>query len=94
MYAQVRILVDNKKYIKGMAVYSDDLPDGIDVRFNTNKSKSKSKMECLKDIKDGESHQSILSLIKERGGQSYYIDKNGKEHLSLMDQKSRRRRLE
>ena len=28
-YAQVRILVDGKKYIKGMAIYSDDLPDGV-----------------------------------------------------------------
>lgn len=34
-YAQVRILVDGTHYIKGMAVYSDDLPDGVDVmRFN------------------------------------------------------------
>ena len=87
MYAQVRILVDNKKYIKGMAVYSDDLPDGIDVRFNTNKSKSKNKMECLKDIKD-DPHNPFGSLIKERGGQSYYIDKNGKEHLSLINKRA------
>lgn len=38
-YAQVRILVDGSHYIKGMAVYSDDLPDGVDVMFNTNKKK-------------------------------------------------------
>lgn len=38
-YAQVRIGVDGTHYLKGMAVYSDDLPDGIDIRFNTNKSK-------------------------------------------------------
>ena len=36
-YAQVRIGVDGTHYLKGMAVYSDDLPDGIDIRFNTNK---------------------------------------------------------
>ena len=36
-YAQVRILVDGDHYLKGMAVYSDDLPDGVDVMFNTNK---------------------------------------------------------
>lgn len=30
-YAQVRILVDGNRYLKGMAVYSDDLPDGVDV---------------------------------------------------------------
>jgi len=38
-YAQVRILVNGTHYIKGMAVYADDLPDGVDVRFNTNKTK-------------------------------------------------------
>ena len=30
-YSQVRILVDGTHYLKGMAVYSDDMPDGIDV---------------------------------------------------------------
>lgn len=38
-YAQVRIGVDDTHYLKGMAVYSDDLPDGVDIRFNTNKHK-------------------------------------------------------
>jgi hypothetical protein len=38
-YAQVRILVDDNKYIKGMAVYSDNMPDGVDIVFNTNKKK-------------------------------------------------------
>ena len=37
MYAQVRIAVDGTHYLKGMAVYADDLPDGVDIRFNTNK---------------------------------------------------------
>ena len=52
-YAQVRILVDGKKYLKGMAVYGDekDFPPGVDVIFNTNKDKSKSKLEVLKDAK-------------------------------------------
>lgn len=36
-YAQVRIGVDGTHYLKGMAIYSDDLPPGVDVRFNTNK---------------------------------------------------------
>lgn len=51
-YSQVRIMVDGKKYIKGMAVYKDDdnFPPGVDVIFNTNKPKSVPKMEVLKDI--------------------------------------------
>lgn len=77
-YSQVRIMVDGKKYIKGMAVYSDDLPDGIDVRFNTNKDKSKSKMEVLKDVKSDPDNP-FGSLIKDadQGGQYWYDSKTG-----------------
>lgn len=40
-YAQVRIPVDDTHYMKGMAVYGDpkDFPKGIDVIYNSNKSK-------------------------------------------------------
>ena len=51
-YAKVRILVDGDRYIKGMAVYSDDLPDGVDVRFNTNKKKGTPMRDVLKEIKN------------------------------------------
>ena len=36
-YAQVRIAVDGTHYLKGMAMYSNDMPDGVDIIFNTNK---------------------------------------------------------
>ena len=98
-YAQVRILVDGTHYIKGMAVYSDDLPDGVDVMFNTNKKKGTPKMDVLKPIKNDPDNP-FGSLIKEgindpddptqggRGGQSYYYDKNGKKQLSLINKRS------
>lgn len=38
-YAQVRIAVDGTNYMKGMAMYGDDIPDGYDVVYNTNKHK-------------------------------------------------------
>lgn len=38
-YAQVRINVDNKAFMKGMAIYSDDIPKGYDVIYNTNKKR-------------------------------------------------------
>lgn len=82
-YAQVRILVDDKKYIKGMAVYSDDLPDGVDVVFNTNKKSDVAKLDVLKNIKSDPDNP-FGSLIK-AGGQSYYIDKDGKKQLSLIN---------
>lgn len=43
-YAQVRIAVDGSHYLKGMAIYADDLPAGVDIRFNTNKSKTDPKV--------------------------------------------------
>lgn len=79
-YAQVRILVDGKRYLKGMAVYSDDMPDGVDVIFNTNKKLGTDKMDVLKKVKD-DPENPFGALIKP-GGQSYYIDKDGKRQLS------------
>ena len=39
-YAQVRIGVDGTHYLKGMAIYNDNLPDGVDIVFHTNKSRA------------------------------------------------------
>jgi hypothetical protein len=36
-YAQVRIAVDGTHYLKGVAVYNDNLPKGIDIRYNVSK---------------------------------------------------------
>lgn len=47
-YAQVRIAVDGTHYLKGMAIYKDDLPDGVDIMFNTNKSNTGDKKDALK----------------------------------------------
>ena len=85
-YAQVRIMVDGTHYIKGMAVYSDDLPPGVDVVFNTNKTKDKGKLDVLKKIKDDPDNP-FGSLIK-AGGQSYYTDKDGNKKLSLINKRA------
>ena len=49
-YAQVRIPVDDTHYIKGMAIYSDDLPKGVDIRFNTNKHLGKPMIDGDKGV--------------------------------------------
>lgn len=79
-YAQVRILVDGDHYLKGMAVYSDDLPDGVDVMFNTNKPSGTPKMKVLKEAK-ADPDNPFGAAIK-ANGQSTYIGEDGKEHLS------------
>lgn len=89
-YAQVRILVDGTHYIKGMAVYSDNMPDGVDVIFNTNKTKDKSKMEVLKEIKKDPDNP-FGSTIKDadQGGQYWYTDKKtGEKKLGLINKRS------
>lgn len=79
-YAQVRILVDGTHYLKGMAIYSDDLPDGVDVMFNTNKKRGTPMIDAdkgvLKPIKDDKDNP-FGAYIK-ADGQSYYDDPNGK----------------
>lgn len=101
-YAQVRILVDNTHYIKGMAVYSDDMPDGVDVIFNTNKKRGTPVIgdgdSVLKKIKNDPDNP-FGSLIKDgivdpdnplatSGGQRYYYDKDGNKQLSLINKRA------
>lgn len=86
-YAQVRIAVDGTHYLKGMAAYSDDMPDGYDIVFNTNKKRGTPLMGdkgVLKAFKDEDPDNPFGAEIKE-GGQSYYTDKNGKRQLSAIN---------
>ena len=82
-YAQVRILVDGNKYLKGMAHYSDDMPDGVDVIFNTNKKPDQADI-VLKNIKKDPDNP-FGALLRESGGQYTYTDKNGETKLGLIN---------
>ena len=86
-YAQVRILVDGTHYIKGMAVYNDNLPEGADILVNSNKSKEGGKLGALKKISTEDPNNPFGSLIKD-GGQSYYIDDDGKQKLSAINKRA------
>lgn len=101
-YAQVRILVDDKYYIKGMAIYGndEDFPEGVDVIFNSNKSKEKGKLGALKSVEENlkkDPDNPFGSSIKEgvdypgafrHGGQSYYLGDDGEYHLSLINKRA------
>lgn len=82
-YAQVRILVDGTHYLKGMAMYSDDIPDGCDIVFNTNKQSGTPKEKVFKSIKDDPDNPFGAAIKAD--GQSYYTDKNGKKQLSAIN---------
>jgi hypothetical protein len=84
-YAQVRIRVGEDKFIKGMAMYNDDMPKGVDIVFNTNKSKNDpkikgDKLEALKPMEDNPDLP-FGSVIR----QKHYIDKNGNKQLSALN---------
>ena len=95
-YSQVRILVDGTHYIKGMALYSDDMPDGVDVIFNTNKKRGTPALgpkdnTVLKPIKKDDPDNPFGSLIKdvEKGGQYWYDDPStGERKLGLINKRS------
>jgi DNA-binding CsgD family transcriptional regulator len=75
-YSQVRILVDGDKYLKGMAVYSDNMPDGIDVIFNSNKTSYEKALKKIKDDPDNPFGSAIKDASQ--GGQYFYDPKTGK----------------
>ena len=88
-YSQVRILVDGDRYMKGMAVYGDpkDFPDGVDVIFNTNKTKDVPMRKVLKEIHTEDPMNPFGSAIK-ANGQNHYTDEKGVEHLGLINKRA------
>lgn len=99
-YAQVRIAVDGTHYLKGMAVYADDLPPGVDIRFNTNKKrgtpmidsdKDKCVLKPMKTLADGsvDPENPFGASIKMDHellmAQRHYKDKKGNEQLSALN---------
>lgn len=87
-YAQVRVLVDGTHYMKGMAVYSDNMPDGVDVIFNTNKPSGTPQEKVFKAIKrdkDGNPMENPFGAYIKPTGQREYVDTDGKTHLSVIN---------
>ena len=94
-YAQVRILVNGDHYLKGMAMYADDLPDGVDIRFNTSKPDGTPmfktpgvKDSVLKPVKEDRENPfgaNIKPDDKITRAQLHYIDKDGNEKQSAIN---------
>ncbi len=93
-YAQVRIAVDGTHYIKGMAMYADDLPPGVNMRFNTNKKKTDPKileegdigaLKPLKKDADGNIEPDPQRAFGATTRPHTYLDKNGKTKTSPLN---------
>jgi hypothetical protein len=70
-YAQVRIAIGDGHYVKGMAMYKDDLPNGVDLIFNTNKNDTGNKTDALKplsDDKDNPFGAIVRQIVSDPGG--------------------------
>jgi len=83
-YAQVRIAVDDKMYMKGMAVYSDDIPAGYDIIYNTNKAKGAPDEKVFKGLKKDDPTNPFGATIM-AGGQRWYEDEHGEWQLSVIN---------
>ena len=75
-YAQVRIATDKGNYLKGVALYTKDIPDGYDIVFNTNKPEGTPPSKVFKPIKDDKdnpfgatikSQKGALNIVNEEG---------------------------
>lgn len=98
-YAQVRIAVNGTHYLKGMAIYGEDMPKGCDIIFNTNKHsdvpmlgpKDNSVLKPLKTKDDGtiDFENPFGATIKTADSlkmcQRYYTDSKGKKRQSAIN---------
>ncbi len=88
-YAQVRIAVDGTHYMKGMALYTDDIPEGYDVVYNSNKPKGTDKYDVYKKLKTDPETGEIdkdnpFGAVIKAGGQHEWDDANG-HHLGVVN---------
>lgn len=83
-YAQVRILVDGTNYLKGMAIYSDNIPDGYDIVCNTSKPRDAARDRIIKPISTDDPKNPFGALIM-AGGQNHYTDENGERKLGAVN---------
>lgn len=79
-YAQVRIAVDDDKYMKGMAFYSDEIPKGYDIVYNVNKKRGTPDADVFKSMKDDPDNP-FGAMIR----QKHYTDADGKTQLSAIN---------
>lgn len=77
-YAQVRINVDDTHFLKGMAIYKTDLPEGVNVQFNTNKDRTGSKFDAMKPLKkDADGNVDFMKSIKRQRGVLNIVNEEG-----------------
>jgi DNA-binding CsgD family transcriptional regulator len=79
-YAQVRVGVDGTHYMKGMAMYADKLPHGVDIIYNTNKPKGTPPEKVFKSMKE-DLDNPFGTVVR----QKHYVNAQGKKQLSALN---------
>lgn len=103
-YAQVRIGVDGSHFMKGMAFYSEDIPDGYDVIYNTNKERGASKDKVYKAQKDDplnpfgasikpNGQRGALNIVNEEGDWNNWSKNLAAQMLSKQPKETAKRQL-
>lgn len=80
-YAQVRVAVDGEYYMKGIAHYTDDIPDGYDIIYNSNKSKGASKDKVFKKMSDDPNNPFGATISR----QNDYEDSKGNKKEGVLN---------
>ena len=89
-YAQVRIAVDDKYYLKGVAVYGDpkDFPPGKDIIFNTSKKEGLPMNKVLKELKTDTDNVFGATILQDKdlnNVSQFYYNKNGEKLQSALN---------
>jgi hypothetical protein len=79
-YAQVRVSVDGTHFLKGMALYKDDIPDGYDVVYNRPEQSGTSKKDVFKKVKSDPENPFGATIIP-----AHYFDENGNKKRSALN---------
>ena len=94
VYSQVRVAVDDKYYLKGMAVYSDNVPPGYDIIVNSNKKRGTPLDKVFKKMKlvnENDPNSPIDwdnpfgAVIKDKGQYHYVDHKTGETKLGAIN---------
>lgn len=102
-YAQVRIATDNGFYLKGVALYTNDIPPGYDIVFNTHKEKGTPVKDVLKPLKDDvdnpfgatiKSQRGALNIVNEEGDWEDWSKSLSSQFLSKQPQELIERQLD
>lgn len=75
-YAQVRISVDGTHFLKGMAIYSDDMPSGADIIYNVKKKTTGNKLDAMKKLHDDPDNP-FKATIRRQSGALNIINEEG-----------------